>query len=227
MASTAQQAAITDARHPAVNPVLHMMGIAQPRGSIAAGEGASPVAGHERAADADRDGALGATDVEGLTVAGSRGSACSRRRYGGLVNSPAIAIVVAGSAPNDGCRPTTRSCPCRAETHPAGAHPAAEGTLALPARSRRPLSAERRLTRRLRSHDVNHSCCSATVIRRASRAGTPTLGTSPGGYNTIRKSGLTNLPAGASKLFSQPKDWRLSIPRMRNCGEAWSHANCR
>jgi hypothetical protein len=69
MVNTAQQAAITYARHPAVDPVLHMMGIAQSRGSIAAGEGASPVAGHERAADADWDGALGAADVEGPTFA--------------------------------------------------------------------------------------------------------------------------------------------------------------
>lgn len=38
MVSTAQQAAITYACHPAVDPVLHMMGIAQPRGSIATGK---------------------------------------------------------------------------------------------------------------------------------------------------------------------------------------------
>lgn len=60
----AEQAAILNGGHAAVDPVPAMMDLTKPGWPITAGKGASAIPGHQGPANANRDAALGAADVE-------------------------------------------------------------------------------------------------------------------------------------------------------------------
>ena len=63
----AEERRIVEARFPAVDPLDHVVDIAEPRGGLAAGEDAGPVAFLDRPADVRRDDALRTAHVQRQT----------------------------------------------------------------------------------------------------------------------------------------------------------------
>jgi len=80
-----------------------MVGFAQPGWPVATGEGASSVAGHQRPADAHRDGALGAAEVEGLAVAAQHDGdhLAIARHAAGVAGADELPVVQHGGAQPD------------------------------------------------------------------------------------------------------------------------------